>query len=63
MMSLKELGYTGKYSLSDYLDYLDELGAQQQSTLWVHIAASGIGRGFVCADFAGRADADWNSVF
>lgn len=28
MMSLKELGYTGKYSLSDYLDYLDELGVR-----------------------------------
>lgn len=25
MMALKELGHTGKYSLSDYLDYLDEL--------------------------------------
>lgn len=28
MMSLKELGHTGKYSLSDYLDYLDELGVR-----------------------------------
>ncbi|MDE7478215.1 MAG: hypothetical protein K2M91_09750, partial [Lachnospiraceae bacterium] len=28
MMSLKELGYTGKYSLFDYLDYLDELGVR-----------------------------------
>lgn len=28
MMLLKELGYTGKYSLSDYLDYLDELGVR-----------------------------------
>lgn len=26
MMSLKKLRHTGKYSLSDYLDYLDELG-------------------------------------
>lgn len=28
MMFLKELGYTGKYSLSDYLDYLGELGVR-----------------------------------
>lgn len=28
MMSLKELGHTGKYALSDYLDYLDELGVR-----------------------------------
>ena len=28
MMSLKELGHTGKYALSDYLDYLGELGVR-----------------------------------
>ncbi len=28
MMSLKELGSTGKYALSDYLDYLGELGVR-----------------------------------
>lgn len=28
MMSLKKLGHTGKYSLSDYLDYLDQLGVR-----------------------------------
>lgn len=28
MMSLRELGNTGKYSLFDYLDYLDELGVR-----------------------------------
>lgn len=28
MMSLKDLGHTGKYALFDYLDYLDELGVR-----------------------------------
>lgn len=28
MMALKDLGHTGKYALSDYLDYLDELGVR-----------------------------------
>lgn len=28
MMSLKKLGHTGNYALSDYLDYLDQLGVR-----------------------------------
>lgn len=28
MMSLRDLGHTGKYALYDYLDYLDELGVR-----------------------------------
>lgn len=28
MMSLRKLGHTGKYSLPDYLDYLDQLGVR-----------------------------------
>ena len=31
MMSLRDLGRTGKYALSDYLDYLDELGVRGNS--------------------------------
>lgn len=31
MMSLRELGHTGKYALSDYLDYIGELGVRSNS--------------------------------
>ena len=36
MMSLKELGSTGKYALSDYLDYLGELGVRSNKVHYVY---------------------------
>lgn len=37
MMSLKELGHTGKYALSDYLDYLGELGVRSSKVHYLCI--------------------------
>ncbi|MDE6365217.1 MAG: hypothetical protein K2L86_13315 [Lachnospiraceae bacterium] len=37
MMSLRELGHTGKYALSDYLDYLKELGVRSNKVHYVCI--------------------------
>ena len=37
MMSLKELGHTGKYALSDYLDYLGELGVRSNKVHYLCI--------------------------